>query len=123
MYAIAIITAEGEESYWNGGEVFSIYQDDAVRFVKEVDAEDTIPILEKAGFGPKMRVVELPEEADCCPEAPKERSALPTFVAPHVASNGRRDRNPPLERERHCRVYGCPRADSKEARSYRKNSK
>lgn len=61
MYAIAS-KESAELAYWNGGMIFSVYPEDAARFVKEVDAEDTIPILLEAGFAVDIHVVELPED-------------------------------------------------------------
>ena len=42
------MTPDGEITYWAGGEYFSVYPEDAVRFMKEYDAEETILVLIKA---------------------------------------------------------------------------
>lgn len=59
MYAIAS-SASGELAYWTGGNIFSVHPEEAARFCKEVDAEDTIPFLLKEGFASDIRAVRLP---------------------------------------------------------------
>lgn len=61
MYAIAS-KKSGELAYWIGGEYFETFSEVAVRFYREIDAENTIPILLSAGFADDMHVVELSED-------------------------------------------------------------
>jgi len=65
MYAISGTSPQEETTYWNGGDIFSVYPEDAVRFVKEVDAEATISILQRAwGNSEPYAVVKLPGGID-----------------------------------------------------------
>lgn len=61
MAFVIEITAEGSEPhYWIGGEIFSVFGDQAARFVGETDAELTIDLLKRtAGISPTARVVDL----------------------------------------------------------------
>ena len=69
MFAIAYATDEKEISYWAGGETFSNLPTEAVVFLKEIDAEKTLPILRRgmeaglqAGLHQSAEVVPLPDD-------------------------------------------------------------
>lgn len=53
---------EGKDVYWAGGEIMSEYGGDAVRFMNETSAENTIDILQKAiRLSKDARVIPLQE--------------------------------------------------------------
>jgi hypothetical protein len=45
MFMIALRNDDGVTVYWTGGVIFSVQKEDAALFVREVDAENTIPLL------------------------------------------------------------------------------
>jgi hypothetical protein len=65
MFLIAITEKNGAVRYWSGGDMWSEHAAEAARFVQEVGASMTIPILENADSSmPTARVVHLAEGAD-----------------------------------------------------------
>ena len=45
--AVALTTPDGETAFWTGGESFSTFGYDAVRFMTEPDADATIVLLKR----------------------------------------------------------------------------
>lgn len=75
-FVIEIESDGGEPHYWVGGEIFSVYSDEAVRFMGETDAETTIDLFrKKVGISPTARVVDLGKVIDAS-SIPSEASQL-----------------------------------------------
>jgi len=63
-YSLAIQVEGGKLHYWAGGEVWSMYPEDAARFASMADAEATIEVVKKSDpkLSPTVRVVQLPND-------------------------------------------------------------
>jgi hypothetical protein len=65
MFLLAMRAADDELQYWSGGESWSTYASEAVRFVREQDGAATIDVLKTAlQISPIMRVVIAPPELE-----------------------------------------------------------
>ena len=66
MFLLVIRTEdEGALHYWNGGEIWTMHPEGAVRFIYKSDADATVDVLRAAGLtNPTMHVVPLPNGID-----------------------------------------------------------
>jgi hypothetical protein len=61
MYMLAIRDEKNELHYWDGGETWSSYSSEAVRFAHEADVDATIDLLKKTlHIPPTAHVVRIP---------------------------------------------------------------